>query len=231
MNHLSLIAGLAILSASPLFAQAAASDSATTTAPTPVVSATTPALVTATTPELAKPSPEFRSYVRLWFSNLLTEFAANTELLSYLVDVGKGYDAKAQNHGNLMLAQIVIKALNSTSSSALMGKEKAFVDEVAQLLLEFYAGCKSMSMNDKVARDSMEEKLLIPMMQLCQKHPSVAAYFSSLELANNFGDVEKLMQSMLLAMSNTDELNRDERIQLLKKTFSQLAEMIRSNEV
>jgi len=214
MNHLSLLAGLAILSTSPLLAQAAASDSAALKAATPAVSATTSELVTATTPELAKPSPEFRSYLRLLAADTIEETIAaiSTSKMTNLGEMMQQQD---------LFAQIVIKNLKSMSRATLKGEEKDFVDEVSQLVPKLYAIYQASDKTDVEALDKMEMQVMAQVMGLSQRYPTVVSYFTGLTRLNNFIDFEKFEKST----------SEGKIIKMTIELYAQMAAMIRSNEI
>jgi len=223
MNHLSLIAGLAILSASPLLAQAAASDSAALTAATPAVSATTPELIVAT-PELAKPSPEFRSYLRLLAADILEEamVAVSTSKITNLGEIMQHQD---------LFAQIVIKNLKSISTESLKGEEKDFVDEVSQLVPKLYAIYQATDKSDREALKKLEMQVMMPVMMLSQKYPTVVSYFNRLDAANQFIDLEKLRGIAQKKHSNIKAQSAEEEIKAVIEMCAQIPAMIRSNEI
>jgi len=214
MNHLSLIAGLAILSASPLFAQATPSDSAALTAATPAVSATTP--------ELAKPSPEFRSYVRLLLADIVEETiaAVSTSKMTNLGEVMQQQD---------LFAQIVIKNLESMSRATLKSEEKDFVDEVSQLVPEIYAIYQASDKSDMEALDKLEVQVMAQVMGLSQRYPTVVSYFTGPARLNSFIDLEKFHEISAKKFSKAKSV--EEIIKMTIELYAQMAAMIRSNEI
>lgn len=197
------------LSVSPLLAQEAYAYS-----PTP----------TATAAALSKPSPEFRSYLRLLAADIVTEIT--TDALALQISSEEDF----MKHVDLF-AEIVIKNLNSTANAALQGDEKAFVNEVTLLIPELYHSYKATDMNNGESVKKMEMQMMMSLGMLYQKYPTVMAYFSSKDAIANFVDMEKFEVVSYKYESDFRKDGYKREVLFVLRMFAQLAEMMRNNEI